>query len=472
MITKTNQELFQKDEDVLLDTFLNASFSRAKNTIFYESSAMNLLEIIVTSVCNQKCEYCYFTKFDKQLNPLHVRSDKHNTINNIKMLMDYLVYEKKYIFQTYQLFAGDMFSTDLFFGTMEAIFPHFEYMYNKAPELFEIGHNERIIIIPCNMRFVEDDEVAEKVKEWVAKFLTVNIKLVFSWSHDGKYSSDVREKCDLDDEYYEKVFKFIQATDGGIHPMISYEGIHRAKDNFDWWVEMFKKYLPERVENGDYLPIHLEVRNDGWTDETIETYMDYLRYRLEYIFDMFDNDVDQVARYMFHVDGAGLPDYDQFDCVAYAPFNDVLMSCTMQNSMVVRASDLSIVPCHRLTYHQFLGGWFVTDDERTKIVDVKANNVGQLIDFKNHHASLAPECCICWNNKNCIHGCLGSQFEWSGEVYLPIPSVCKLAKAKTSFILKMFVDTGILKSAMQQNILEDHHKQHLLNLCRKLGYEA
>ena len=110
------------------------------------------------------------------------------------------------------------------------------------------------------------------------------------------------------------------------------------------------------------------------------------------------------------------------------------------------------------------------DEEKTKIIDVKANNVGQLIDIKSHHVTLAPECCICWNNKNCLHGCLGAQYEWSGELYLPIPSVCKLQKAKTSFILKMFVETGILQSAINQNIMKEYHKNHLLNLCRKLGY--
>lgn len=470
MVSKTNQELFQHDENELLKTFLDAPFIRAKNTRFFESPAISMLELIVTPECNQKCEYCYITKYGSELYPHHLRADKPTTLNNIKMIMDYLVYEKHYIFKAYELFAGDMFSTDLFFDTMETLYPYFEYVFERAPELFEIGPEERIIIVPCNMRFVDNDEAAAKAKEWVYKFREINMKLVFSWSHDGKYSADLRERTELTDEYYEKVFTFLKDTDGGIHPMLSYEGIGNAKANLDWWLEMFKKYFPERVAAGDYMPIHLEVRNDGWTDETITEYLEYLRYRLEKIFDMHDNDIDAIARYLFHADGQGLPDFDQFDCVADEPFSECAMSCSMQKSMVIRVSDLSIVPCHRLSYHQFLGGWFIPNEEKTKIVDVKANNVGQLIDIKSHHVTLAPECCICWNNKNCLHGCLGAQYEWSGELYLPIPSVCKLQKAKTSFILKMFVETGILQSAINQNILKEYHKNHLLNLCRKLGY--
>lgn len=470
MVTKSNKELFQQDENELLKTFLDAPFVRAKNTRFFESPVFSMLELIVTPECNQQCEYCYIYKYGKELYPHNIRANKEDTLNNIKMLMDYLVYEKYYIFKSYELFAGDLFTTDLFFDVMEVLYPYFEHMYDKAPELFEFGEDERIIIIPCNMRFVMNEEAEAQAKAWVEKFAQINMKLVFSWSHDGKYSTDIREKTDLDDEYYEKVFTFLKETHGGIHPMISYEGIKNAKANLDWWIEMYEKYFPERVAVGDYMPVHLEVRNDGWTDDTIAEYLEFLRYRMEKIFDMFDSDIDAVARYLYRVDGQGLPDYDQFDCVAMEPLTNCQMSCAMQKSLIIRVSDMAIVPCHRMTYHQFLGGWFIPNAEKTKIVDIKAHNVGQLIDIKSHHVTLAPECCICWNNSNCLHGCLGAQYEWSGELYLPIPSVCKLQKAKTSFVLKMFVETGVLQSALDQNLLKEHHKVHTLNLCRKLGY--
>lgn len=472
MVSKSNQELFTRDEDELFKVFLDAPFLRSGDTKFFESPTQKMLELIITPKCNQKCEYCYITKYGHELYPDNVRADNPTTINNLKMIMDYFVYKKGYLFKTYQLFAGDMFSTGLFFDTIETIYPYFEYAYDKAPELFTLGANERMIIIPCNMRFVADDEVAAKVKEWIKKFESINVRLAFSWSHDGKYSCDVREKTELTDEYYDKVFNFLKETHGGIHPMISYEGIDNLKDNLDWWIDMYKKYFPERVAIGDYIPIHLEVRNNGWTDETITKYLEFLRYRLEKIFEMHDNDLEEVTRYLFHKgEYPNLPDYDQFDCVCMPPGRDNLMSCSMQKSIVIRVSDMAVVPCHRMSYHQFIGGWLIADEERTKIIDEKANNIGQLIDIKSHKVNLAPECCICWNNKNCLHGCLGSQFEWSGEVYLPILSVCKLQKAKTSFILKMLVDTGILKSAFEQNILDERHKNHLIYLCRKLGYE-
>jgi radical SAM protein with 4Fe4S-binding SPASM domain len=472
MVSKSNKELFTRDEDNLFKVFLDAPFLRAKDTKFFESPVQTMLELIITPQCNQKCEYCYITQHGHDLYPAHVRADNPTTIKNLKMIMDYFVYKKGYIFKSYQLFAGDMFSTGLFFDTISTIYPYFEYMYDKAPELFKKGQDERIIIIPCNMRFITDDETTKQVREWVDKFAKLNMKLVFSWSHDGKYSCDIREKTEMTDEFYDKVFTFLKETHGGIHPMISYEGIDNAKDNFDWWIEMYEKYFPERVEIGDYMPIPLEVRNNGWTDETITKYLEYLRHRLEKIFDMHEGDVDEVARYLFHVGKyPNLPEYDHFDCVCTPPAKNQSMSCAMQKSVVIRVSDMAVVPCHRLTYHQFIGGWLVPDEETGAIIYEKANNIGQLIDIKSHQVDLAPECCICWNRYNCFHGCLGSQYEWSGELYLPVKSVCKLQKAKTSFILKMLVDTGVLRSALNQDILHEEHKAHLMKLCRKLGYE-
>ena len=92
----------------------------------------------------------------------------------------------------------------------------------------------------------------------------------------------MREKIELDDEYYKKAFDFVQKTGAGIHPMLCAAGAGRAIANFNWWVEMYEKYLPERVADNDYFPVFLEVRNgDEWTDEAIEEYLVYLKYRFE-----------------------------------------------------------------------------------------------------------------------------------------------------------------------------------------------
>lgn len=375
MITKTNKELFEANERELLDAFLNYSFIKVGETPFHISHVHSMLELIVTPQCNQKCDYCYITKYGDQLYPLETRADKETTLKNIDNLMKMFFYEKKYLFQQYEIFAGDLFGTGYFFDLMDILYPYFAWAADKAPELFTMGHKgERVIIIPCNLRFIADDETTNKVIEYYDKFKKIGVTIAFSWSHDGKYSTDVREKVEFSDEYYEKVFKFIQRTGAGIHPMLSTEGIDVAKENFDWWVEMFEKYLPERVEKGDYIPISLEVRNDGWTDEKIEKFLDLLKHRFEWMLNHCDNDIDKLARYYFHAPGEKrIFDYDQFDCLTHGK-QEGCTTCSLSRSLTIRCSDLAIVPCHRTTYHQFIGGWFESDENG--ITGLKPNNVG------------------------------------------------------------------------------------------------
>jgi hypothetical protein len=90
-----------------------------------------------------------------------------------------------------------------------------------------------------------------------------------------------------------------------------------------------------------------------------------------------------------------------------------------------------------------------------------------------HRTDLAPVCANCWNRFACVGGCLGAQYEWSGELYLPIPSVCKLLKAKTSFLLKMLTDTKVLGYALSNDLIEDKiMRDRLVFMCERLGYDA
>ena len=477
---KEFKSAFHKDEYKLLNTYLHCNFVDINFTPFKIGRVLKTLEIIVTPECNQQCEYCYLHQHGHDSYPMDIRADKETTLNNIRMLMDYMIYEKKWVFQEYELFAGDLFTTGYFFDIMDLLYPYFEYIYKKAPELFhrEMGGNGLLITIPTNLRFIEDDEITQKVLDIYDKFQKLNITINFSWSHDGKYCSDQREGFDLTDEHYEKAFKFLDKTGGGIHPMMSPEGTKYAIQNHKWWQEMFKRYMPGRLKIDETHPFHLEVRNDGWTDESISNYLKYLKYRLTEYFNLCNNEIDKVAYSIFNGDGkmAGTikkaeHDLDIFHVIVDPYYlTDDSMTCMLQKSLIVRASDLAIVPCHRLTYHQFIGGWFIPNEDRSAIVDIEPNNVGQLIMTKSFRTDLAPVCATCWNKHNCLKGCLGAQFEWSGEMYLPILSVCKFQKAKTSFIIKMFAETGILDSAFRQKLVSEEQKKHFIKLCEKLGY--
>ena len=104
---------FQDNENDLLETFFNATFHKFQKSPFLKSDVFQTLEMIVTPQCNQHCEYCYITKYGDSLYPQHIRADHDTTLSNMKKLMDYLTYEKHYYFIEYELFAGDLYTTNM-----------------------------------------------------------------------------------------------------------------------------------------------------------------------------------------------------------------------------------------------------------------------------------------------------------------------------------------------------------------------
>ena len=96
-----NYASFHENENNLLETFLFASFEEIERTKHFTSSVFEHLELIITPECNQKCEYCYITKYGKDLFPMHRRADKETTLKHLKMVMDFFTYEKKFIFSIF-----------------------------------------------------------------------------------------------------------------------------------------------------------------------------------------------------------------------------------------------------------------------------------------------------------------------------------------------------------------------------------
>ena len=59
----------------------------------------------------------------------------------------------------------------------------------------------------------------------------------------------------------------------------------------------------------------------------------------------------------------------------------------------------------------------------------------------NNYASFGCDSCV--YRDYCLKGCFGSQYESTGDPFIPIPSVCKFFKAKYDFLVKKYIDLGI-----------------------------
>lgn len=423
--------------------------SRIKN-----SSQCGFIELIVRPECNQQCEYCYLVQHGDKSYPKETRADKTTIIKNIQMLTEYFI-EQRYCFKKIDLFAGDMFYDDLFFDIIEPLYKYFNFIMTEETDFMEQFIDDEYhpaIVIPCNMSFCWDDEKIKKVEELYNRFRKIGVKLYFSYSTDGKYSTNIREKKEIPDEFFEKVFALCNKYNWGVHPMLSYENIDQAINNYNWWKKIISKY--PYISYTPY-PQLLEVRNPGWTEEKIKKYEEFLKYMLDDIFHnfcgsdpmmFFNNEIKQ------HSEDPNI----QISCANNV--NKILLwgknenqtTCALSGfNVVINCSDLRIVPCHRLAYPMLSGGHYQIKDN--KIIRLKANeNINGYLNLINIDDIHKPGCVTCKYNHFCLRGCVGAQFEEFGEPYFPIPNVCELLKHKYDFLLEYYHNAGIFHSLFME----------------------
>ena len=115
---------------------------------------------------------------------------------------------------------------------------------------------------------------------------------------------------------------------------------------------------------------------------------------------------------------------------------------------LINLQNMSIVPCHRLTYYHFIGGKFIVDNNQ--IIGLEPINPSGYIGLITMNFSLLPKCNSCPLNKICIKGCLGAQYESSGELLIPCQSVCDLLHAKYKTLITEYNNLGVFKEAKKK----------------------
>lgn len=403
------------------------------------NSNFKRVEIILTPECNLACRYCYINKYGKDLYKECVR-EKEDILNNLDMLMDWLIrndYQPEL-----DLFSGDIFSQQIGYDALDII-------YNKYKKLPKEKRIDRISV-PCNFTFILDEDLTQKVKDYINKFKELEINLGLSASFDGKIIEDNRpmipgdrldeefilqpdKKEPRDDEYYEELFQFAKEIGIGFHPMVYSRKIDKWKDNWLWFQKMFKKYnLPY---NNIYL---LEVRNIEWTDEQIIEFGEFLKFLVRWTFDILGEDKGKMVDFIF-TEGYN---------ILKSPFTKVGrgLGCSIQAMIYIRLGDLALVPCHRTMYEGNEIAHFKKKDGM--ITGIEADNLELGLGVYSFDSCSLPQCNTCIIEPMCSKGCLGSQLEETGDMFTPIPTVCQLEHYKIKSLIEVFEDIGIFNSVV------------------------
>ena len=436
LILDEDKKVYEQEQNHLLKTILDLRFFNPwqLKTTFKDNRSLQLdsgLELYITNECNQHCQYCYLTKYPK-LYPEECKS--HETIlNNLRILYDYLLARSMYIPQL-DLFSGEIWHTEFGWQILDITY---EYIQRGLI----IGR----IDLPSNCSFLDDDVIFAKIQNYVDSFMSVGTILSISISIDGKYIDNMGRSRDdksqkYTDEFYDRVFIFAKHNGFNFHPMISAKNIHLWPENMKWWIKKCDEY----DINFTHSVMMLEVRNNDWTEETIDLYCNFVEQLADYF---LNHDCKgNVIKFANAVVGARLQPGDPTSGTAYIPWvlgdNRDYRGCTVSNLLTVRLGDLAICPCHRQAYDKYLYGKFKVEDNC--IIDIEAINPYMAIkilmgsDYSNFH-----KCDACIYNHYCLKGCFGSQLETYGDPFFPIECVCQLLQRKYDTVLQYYKKLNI-----------------------------
>ena len=333
------QNDFQKQNDELLEFILFNKFISEFNK---NSKSNTTLELYITTECNQKCEYCYLVENGDKLYPKEIRG--HDLIKkNLRIVLDFLLNNDLYIHEL-DIFSGEILGTELGNFVLDTILQYI----NK-------GLNIEQIIIPSNCSFIMNENKLNTMQSFFDKFKNTNTRLHISASIDGGViEADTRSFNDTslnnkkDEQFYNRFFQFVKKNNLGIHPMISAFSIEKWKDNLDWWENNLKSIGRDIRDL-----MTLEVRNNDWTFDKIISLLDFLnyccdKYMVEYGITEY---IDEVFLYKSKKK-------QSYKIEKLSVQNKKTPTCAISKSLTVRLGDLSIVPCHRLSYDKLIYGKF------------------------------------------------------------------------------------------------------------------
>lgn len=394
----------------------------------YFRNGQKKIEIFLSGVCKANCEYCYLKKYHENLYPTKI--EKYDTvINNFKAFLDWYVDSK--FSCIIDFFSGEWLTTKY----RDAIF---DLMYDKFKD--ESQYKPKTILIPDNMQFIKDEKAFNKVKEILLKFKSIGIYVNISASVDGKYCDDGRTTNT--DEYYDTLIEFCKEHSFKFHPMVSSSNVKNWIENYKWWMDILSKH---DYEYGKDIMM-LEVRDQTWTNESIEQLLEFINFVADYNFDhKFNKDKKRyLASILRRKEEVKDNCYDNTSLVfdsAFVHGQDFISCSASPETLPIRMGDLSIAICHRTWYPELTIGHFNKIDN--KISDFTVDNIGPLFIKIAAKKSCFPHCESCPLIGFCPGFCMGNAYEVSKNLLCPPKPVCNMYKAKTSFLIKKYNDMGL-----------------------------
>jgi len=369
------------------------------------------IELVVSEKCQNNCKYCYRVK-------------KHNaspityiTPSKARLLLNNFLETFKIDVGFYSSRCGELFGGDA--GV--------NYQYLK--EIIHIMISEfkfRNVVIPTNARLLQ--ELAQP--DLIDLLEAGENRVSFSLSVDGSPQDAQRslskfgKMLSYDEKInYQKLVAMAKKYHFGFHPMLTFESIST-------WLDTVKSFFDMGI-----VPYLLEVRHPLMKDNAIDAVktLGKIRQFLE----------------------------PRIDKQTLRQSNTLSMSIVPRGLGCSALTTISIMPngdlpfCHRVVDPPWVKGNVL---EKT-INFSKMISETSIYNHRNH-----PLCMACVIRDLCAGQCAGASYEYWGDPWIPIESICNFQRLKTYIFAEIFDDwKNIYDSHNQHSIEKDTLKNTVEN---------
>ena len=401
----------------MIETYLENNKNKYKN-----------LELIIKPQGNSNYDYCHI---DNNLKDIYSKqeNDINKILTNILKVIQYVFLTKMFYIENIYLLLGDLFTDNLLWLILELF--------------LQINMSNVNIFVPVDSSFITEPDFEALFKRYYNLLKQRNINLILFISADGR-------KIDTNKTYnYNDIIDFAEQYHFILHPTISASNIHKWIKNYDWW-----------MRHVDMPPAIMEARNNDWTQDKIDTYLNVLNHIFDKRIEMCNNDIEKFAYHYFIGDGKNntLPKIPYYDIIKPIFTNKNNILCSLQNTLCFDVSDNTLVPCHQIAHEQF---------RAAKLEDNKLISQNDVM-FANLHSITRkglPKCVNCLVKEYCIGNCFAAQFKAHGDLFTPNETVCSLFQQKIIFLIKKLVDTQTIQVGIQNKWVN----QSFLNSLNKLS---
>lgn len=328
-----------------------------------------------------------------------------------------------------------------------------EHIYNALKNMLkkfkEVKYNKHPnkIIFHTRMQDLNFIQSIEKL------FQDSNIKPIFYIHLNGYYCDNNK----YTENYYSAILDYTSGNSAFYYKtIIDSNNINQWIQNYQWWISKIglNNFISQMILE--------ETLNDKWSYESINEYMNFLNFQIEFLSENFKDFNSYIFKSIS--DGFSKPFTIQILDQEILTNKKYYQNCSFHNSVVIDLITLKIPICCQLNYPIYHLGEFKIQNEQLIIEPL---NLSVSIPKAHLKRSSTPHCEYCFYLNLCEKTCYGENFKISYNPLCPIKESCLLAQHKYHFLISKYQQMNLFN--LDNYDLSEAFKKDIAQILRKIN---